>query len=164
MSELSDTFDALAGSLDYSMLIVTAAAGTERAGCLVGFATQCSIDPPRFLVCISTNNRTFALADRSECLLVHVVPAEAERLAELFGGRSGDELDKFAHTRWHPGPGGLPLLDDCSQWFAGSICQRLPCGDHVGFLLEPFAAQSADGRSGSLMFSHAQQIDPGHAA
>ena len=44
----------LVSELDYPMFIVTCADERERAGCLVGFATQCSIDPPRFLVCLST--------------------------------------------------------------------------------------------------------------
>ncbi|HEX8931084.1 MAG TPA: flavin reductase, partial [Actinomycetota bacterium] len=43
--------DRLVDRLDYPMLIVTAETDGERAGCLVGFATQCSIEPPRFLLC-----------------------------------------------------------------------------------------------------------------
>lgn len=35
--------------LDYPMLIVTTRSGGELDGCLVGFSTQCSIDPARFL-------------------------------------------------------------------------------------------------------------------
>ena len=45
-------FDELMGELDYPMFIVTAAREGERAGCLVGFATQTSIHPSRFLVCL----------------------------------------------------------------------------------------------------------------
>lgn len=40
-----DSLEALTAALDYPMFVVTVAAGGERAGCLVGFATQCSIDP-----------------------------------------------------------------------------------------------------------------------
>jgi flavin reductase (DIM6/NTAB) family NADH-FMN oxidoreductase RutF len=47
-------FDRLVAGLDYPMAIVTsAAAEDDRAGCLVGFTTQCSLNPPRYLVCIS---------------------------------------------------------------------------------------------------------------
>jgi flavin reductase (DIM6/NTAB) family NADH-FMN oxidoreductase RutF len=42
------------------MYIVTAVGKDgERAGCLIGFGTQCSVKPPRFLACVSTENRTF---------------------------------------------------------------------------------------------------------
>lgn len=54
----TSTFDTLIGSLDYPMFIVTTAAGDDVAGCLVGFATQTSIDPPLVLVCLSRANRT----------------------------------------------------------------------------------------------------------
>src|SRR3954453_19462919 len=98
----------LIDELDYPMFIVAAAAGGERAGCLVGFATQCSIDPPRFLVCISVRNRTFRVARSAAGLVVHLVPEEAADLADLFGGQTGDEVDKFAQVTWSDGPGGAP--------------------------------------------------------
>src|SRR3982750_801842 len=61
----------LIDELDYPMLIVTAAAGGQRAGCLVGFATQCSIDPPRMLVCVSKANHTYRVAVDADVLAVH---------------------------------------------------------------------------------------------
>jgi flavin reductase (DIM6/NTAB) family NADH-FMN oxidoreductase RutF len=47
------TFRELVAQLDYPMFIATVATDEERAGCLIGFATQCSIHPPRFLAGIS---------------------------------------------------------------------------------------------------------------
>ena len=93
------TFDSLVGDLDYPMFIVTATAGDDRAGCLIGFATQTSIDPQRFLVCLSRRNRTYRVARRTDLLGVHFVPSEAADLAELFGGATGDEVDKFAAAK-----------------------------------------------------------------
>src|SRR3954468_19640786 len=100
----------LIDELDYPMFIVTVAAGDERAGCLIGFATQCSINPPRFLVCLSNKNRTFRVARDAKILVVHLVPDDAAELAELFGSRTGDEVDKFELCDWSPGPGGTPVL------------------------------------------------------
>lgn len=164
------TFHDLVSELDYSMLIVTALAtdGAEperdrRSGCLVGFATQCSIDPPRFLACLSRVNRTYRVALRSPSLAVHFVPKEAADLAELFGGRSGDDLDKFAHCDWSPGPGGLPILHGCRNWFAGRVLDRLDLGDHVGFLLDPVDAHW-EGPESTFEFQRARRIEPGHPA
>lgn len=39
--------------LDHPMYVVTAEADGERAGCLVGYASQCSIQPARFMVWLS---------------------------------------------------------------------------------------------------------------
>jgi flavin reductase (DIM6/NTAB) family NADH-FMN oxidoreductase RutF len=154
-------FEALVGDLDYPMFIATVGAGDERAGCLVGFATQCSIDPPRFLVCISDKNRTYRVAREAEAMAVHFVPRDADDLAELFGAETGDDVDKFARSGWRPGPGGAPILDDCPNWFAGRILDRFEAGDHVGFLLEPIAAQKGDRRP-NVRFEQVKQVDPGH--
>lgn len=134
------TFGELVGELDYSMFIVTVRAGDEQAGCLVGFGTQTSIDPPRFLVCLSRKNHTYRVAKGSDALAVHFVPRRAEALARLFGGQSGDDVDKFARCAWEPGLGGLPILQECGNWFVGRVLERLDLGDHAGFLLEPVAA------------------------
>ena len=162
MDDTERVFNELTGEIDYSMLIVTTSAGTERAGCLVGFATQCSVDPPRYLVCLSEKNRTLRVADRSDALIVHYPGADQAELVELFGGETGDDIDKFARCRWHEGPMGLPLLDDCPRWFAGAITDRIPLGDHVGFLLAPVAARSG-GSGDSFLFHRAKWVDPGHA-
>ncbi len=157
------TFGELVARLDYPMFIVTAAAGERRAGCLVGFATQSSIDPPRFLVCLSRRNRTYRLAVDVDALAVHLVPAEAEELAELFGGETGDETDKFARCAWGVGPEGLPILAGCANWFAGRVLERVDLGDHVGFLLEPVDGHAADDLS-EFTFHRAKRIDAGHEA
>jgi flavin reductase (DIM6/NTAB) family NADH-FMN oxidoreductase RutF len=118
------------------MFIATTTAGGELAGCLVGFATQASIDPARFLVCISDKNRTHrVLESGAGAIAVHVVPAHAGELVELFGGETGDDADKFERCAWSAGPDGLPVLDGCGSWFAGRILERAPLGDHVGYLL-----------------------------
>lgn len=157
------TFDRLLGTLDYPMFIVTARDGDERAGCLVGFASQVSIRPPRFLACLSDKNRTYRVARRSSRIAVHMVPSDAGELAELFGGETGDETDKFAECEWHDGPHGMPILDACENWFVGTILEQRPLGDHVGFLLDPEHTQHGTGE-GQFSFHRARRIDAGHDA
>jgi flavin reductase (DIM6/NTAB) family NADH-FMN oxidoreductase RutF len=159
----AETFIKITGDLDYTMLVVTTVAGEDRAGCLVGFSTQVSIDPPRYLVCLSDKNRTTRVAEHATALAVHFLPDTAEDLAELFGSETGDSTDKFARCRWQSGPGGLPILDACGRWFAGEILERRTLGDHIGYLLEPFAAADED-RGGTFAFHRAKRLDPGHQA
>jgi len=60
------TFSDLLGRLDPPMFVVTVVAEDgERSGCLIGFATQRSIRPARFLVCVSVRNRTAAVIARA---------------------------------------------------------------------------------------------------
>ena len=163
MAAAEETFQRLVAQLDYPMFIATVAAGDERAGCLIGFATQCSIHPARFLAGISDKNRTFRVARGAGSMAIHLVPESVAELAELFGGETGDEVDKFERSAWRPGPDGVPLLDDCPNRFVGRILERIDFGDHVGVVLEPFFAEE-DEQSGQLGFHRAKRIEPGHEA
>ena len=163
MASAEETFQQLVAQLDYPMFIATVAAEGERAGCLIGFATQCSIDPPRFLAGISDKNRTFRVAESAAAMAIHLVPEDAAELAELFGGETGDELDKFERCSWRPGPDNVPLLDDCPNRFVGRILERVDFGDHTGLVLEPFFAEVEE-NEGQLKFHRAKRIDPGHEA
>jgi flavin reductase (DIM6/NTAB) family NADH-FMN oxidoreductase RutF len=145
------------------MFIVTARAGDEPLGCLIGFATQMSIDPWRFLVGLSHANHTYRRGRDAPHLGVHSVPASADALAELFGGETGDEVDKFSRCAWHEGPHGVPILDDCGNWFVGRVMWRRDAGDHDAYLLDPVAEHHEAGE-GEFTFQRAERIEPGHPA
>jgi len=161
----AQAFESIVGRVDYPMYIVTARVGEELEGCLVGFTTQCSIHPPRFLVCMSDKNRTTRMLEhgRSDAMVVHLVPEEASHIIELFGGETGDDTDKFERCEWTPGPEEIPLLADCPSWFAGRILDRMPLGDHIGHVLDPFAGEDPS-VGGWFPFSRAKALEPGHPA
>jgi flavin reductase (DIM6/NTAB) family NADH-FMN oxidoreductase RutF len=161
--DAAKTFDQLVGGLEYPMYIVTARAGDELLGCMVGFTTQTSMDPPRFAVCLSHNNRTYRRGRDAELLGVHFVPEHATELAALFGGETGDEVDKFARAAWREGPEGVPLLDECPNRFVGRVLWRHDAGDHSLFLLEPVFAEKGTAED-EFTFHRAKRIDPGHEA
>jgi flavin reductase (DIM6/NTAB) family NADH-FMN oxidoreductase RutF len=156
-------FNALVTNLEYPMYVVTAASGGERDGCLVGFATQCSIHPPRFLVCLSVKNRTYRIAQTAPVLGVHLVGEGQHDLAELFGGETADAVDKLARWPWRQGPEGVPVLDDVDNLFVGRVLARFDLGDHVGHLLEPIAARH-EGDTDALGSQEVSDIDAGHPA
>jgi flavin reductase (DIM6/NTAB) family NADH-FMN oxidoreductase RutF len=161
----TEAFESIAARLDYAMFVVTTATPAgERAGCLVGFATQCSIGPARFLACISDKNRTCRVLQEAHAMAVQLVPEHAGRIVELFGGETGDDTDKFERAAWRTGPEGLPLLEDCPSWFAGRILERIPLGDHVGHLIEPFAGEDPGAGEAWFPFQRAKEIEPGHEA
>ena len=159
-----DVFAELVGELDYPVLVVTAAADGEPSGCVVGFATQSSIEPTRFTVWISELNHTAPIAARSRTLVVHVLREHDEHLATLFGGESGDWTDKFAEIAWEPGPDGAPVLPQC-DWFAGRVVERLTgLGDHTGYVLEPIAGERRHAGLAQLGYQRVRGVRPGHPA
>ncbi len=160
MNDVHASIARIALNLDNSMYVITATAGGERAGCLVGFATQCSVHPPRWLVCISKTNKTWEVATRSRVLGVHILGVDDAELAELFGGQTTDEVDKFARCEWREGPDDVPILTQCESWFVARVLQRLEVGDHDAFLLDPIEASSAAHKP--LGFQSVKHIEPGH--
>jgi flavin reductase (DIM6/NTAB) family NADH-FMN oxidoreductase RutF len=153
-------FARLVTALDYPLYVVTAAVESELTGCLIGFATQCSIHPPRFLACISKTNHTFQIAAQSAVLAVHIVDEKNKGIAELFGGQTGDAVNKFKGVNWHI-VDGVPVLDACARWFTASVIERIDLGDHVGHVLEPLCVQAGPDSS-QLTSQQARDIEAGH--
>ncbi|CAM5295357.1 flavin reductase family protein [Streptomyces aurantiogriseus] len=156
--------DVFVGRLNPDLCIVTAVADGERAGCLVGFASQCSIRPVRFVVWLSKVNRTYQVARCADFLAVHLLAPQQYGLAALFGGETGDRVDKFARIRWTQEHGGAVVLKDAAAWFVGRIEQRIDGGDHVGFVLDPVQSGGREKSGGRqlLRLADALTIDPGH--
>jgi flavin reductase (DIM6/NTAB) family NADH-FMN oxidoreductase RutF len=157
-------FDELVAQLDPAMAVVTTASGDERAGCLIGFHAQCSIEPRRYAVWLSKANHTYRVAVHADYLAVHFLAQGDLEVARLFGTVSGDRVDKFSQCAWDAGPGGVPLLVGCPNRFvAGRVSMLDEGSDHVCFVVEPMEAWTA-GDLQPLRLSRAKVLDPGHEA
>jgi flavin reductase (DIM6/NTAB) family NADH-FMN oxidoreductase RutF len=160
---MTSSFGDLVGALDYPMTVVTCAESSERSGCLVGFTSQCSIQPPRLMVWISQANHTHRVAVRSAHLGVHWLSMAEVHLAELFGSATGDDVDKFSRCTWSLHGSGTPMLDECGRWMVGRVLGRSAYGDHTGFLLEPVATSVLPTWEGQLGYQAVRRLSPGHA-
>jgi flavin reductase (DIM6/NTAB) family NADH-FMN oxidoreductase RutF len=83
---------------------------------------------------------------------------------DLFGGETGDEMDKFDQCAWTAGVAGVPILEGAEAWFAGTIIERFDLGDHVGHLLDPVAGGTTSTSHDAATLHDADDIDPGHPA
>ncbi len=117
----SEAFDALMADVDQPLIIVTTASRDVRAGCLVGFHAQAGIDPVEYAVWLSKANHTYRVGALSEHFAVHFLSKEHHDLAELFGGHTQEQVDKFAQCDWSPGPNGVPLLDRVTNRFVDDV-------------------------------------------
>ena len=163
LSATSETMQGFVGGLDYSMLIVTSRHEDVRAGCLVGFTTQTSINPWRMLVCMSRSNTTTRVVARAGALAVHRLRRDQVELARLFGEESGEWTDKFARCAWSDGERGIPILTDCPAWVVGEVVSIDDVGDHAGVLIAAVAAGGAGGGE-PLTFSSLPEMEPGQEA
>lgn len=150
--------------VDYSYYVVTVrSTDGDMSGCLAGFVTQCSIEPPNFLVCISKANHTFDIAQRSPSIGLHLLGADQIAVARLFGEETGDTVDKFASVDWRLGATGAPLLVDSAVSLEGRVLGHFSVGDHEAFLTRGVRAVSG-GHDGLLTHRDAPAMRPGHPA
>jgi len=150
--------------IESSLFVVTTAASPqEMSGCLVGFATQCSMVPPRYLVCISKVNHTYAVVERADSIVLHLLGSEQTEVASIFGELTGDAQDKFERCQWHPGITGAPVLAECAAWLEGRILERFGTGDHQALVVRPLRG-GGGGCAGVMTNQTAPTFQPGHPA
>ena len=155
------TFDAIMASVDAPVVVVTTAAHDERAGCVVGFHSQCSIAPRRAVIWLSKANYTYRVGLHAEVFAVHWLTESDYSIAELFGTMSGDDVDKFAQCAWTEGPDGVPLLDDCPNYMIGRrVALLIESSDHVCAVLEPMRVSGGPFRP--LRLSAVGDLTAGH--
>jgi flavin reductase (DIM6/NTAB) family NADH-FMN oxidoreductase RutF len=128
----------LMAMLDGPAFVVTTQADGVPAGCLVGFASQLSVRPPRFLISLAKGSHTLQVASGSQHLAVHVLARRHRALAELFAAQTGHQIKKFERCLWRAGPQGMPI-----------------------FLLEPVASWAPESDEDPLYLSDIEDLEPG---
>ncbi len=155
--------DALVAQADGALAVVTTATQEERAGCLVGFHGQCSLEPFRYAVWLSQANHTYRVALFATHFAVHFLSDHHRDTARLFGTTSGDHIDKFSQCDWHAGPAGVPLLTG----FPAAVFERATFwndgSDHGCFIGEPVAIETG-AQFTPLRLSAVHDLQPGHEA
>ncbi len=164
MTDSTDDLAAFFDLVDYPYFVVTVRSPEgDMSGCLAGFVTQCSIDPPNFLVCISKANHTLSIAKRSPGMGLHLLGRDQVDVARLFGEQTGDLIDKFASVDWRLGATGAPLLVDAAVSMEGPVLGHFSVGDHEAFLVRGACAVKGE-HPGLLSFRAAPHLRPGHPA
>ena len=158
----NDAFDRLMASTDPPLVVVTTVAEDERAGCLVGFHAQSSIDPQHYCVWLSKANHTYRVALRAKHFAVHFLTAADLPVAERFGTLSGEDTDKFAGLDLEVDEHGVPLLGACPNRLSLERIALLDDGsDHVCLTTRVSSAET-DGDFEPLRVSSAAHLTPGH--
>ncbi|SDZ95547.1 NADH-FMN oxidoreductase RutF, flavin reductase (DIM6/NTAB) family [Microbulbifer marinus] len=114
-------------------VVTTRDAAGEPAGMTVNSFNSVSLEPALVLWSIDKQSLGYDAFTQQEHFAVHVLKADQQHVSNLFAGRGAD---KFGQVHWHPGPNGVPQLDDCAAFFH---CRRVQCidgGDHTILLGE----------------------------
>ena len=114
---------------------------------------------------LSTANRTAGSPGRPTHLAVHLLADDQHDLAELFGGETGDDVDKLSRVEWEPGPAGVPLLARVRQPLRGPGRRGASTRAATTSASSSTRSRSSTGRRPTpLRLREATDIDPGHPA
>jgi flavin reductase (DIM6/NTAB) family NADH-FMN oxidoreductase RutF len=158
-----EAFDRLVRASNTSMVVVAAHANGEMDACLVGFHSQCSIDPLRYAVWLSKANHTYRIARNAELLSVHWLRAGDVELAVSVGSVTLDtDRQKMDRVPWRIGAQGAIEIHGVAGLLVGRILDTHDGGDHECFILEPLEARAIGGPV--LRFDEVEGLDAGHPA
>jgi flavin reductase (DIM6/NTAB) family NADH-FMN oxidoreductase RutF len=129
--------------------IVTARSGGSPAGFTATSLSSVSLQPPMVSFAISSSASAWATFSRSRRIAVHLLSDDQDWLAARFA-TSG--IERFADVRWHPGPAGEPVIEDCAALLHCHVTQHVPAGDHVLVVARVTRADLA--RSGAPLMYH----------
>lgn len=164
MDVSDDAFGRLMASVDPALIVLTTAVGGERAGCLVGFHAQSSIEPQHYCVWLSKANHTYKVGLRAGSFAVHFLTTADLAVAEHFGTLSGEDTDKFAGFNVDLDSHGVPLLQACPNQMSLERIAVLDDGsDHVCLTTRVRSARSAEDFL-PLRVSSATHLVPGHSS
>ncbi len=103
--------------------------------------TSVSLNPPLILVCINHNSGVLQHFRRASHFAVNILHAQQQDISSQFALKAHD---RFEGVRWHAGPGGSPLLDECLACIECITQQIVDAGDHAVFFGEVISAHVSD--------------------
>jgi len=131
------------------VVVVTAEGGRGPAGFTATSLTSVSMDPPMVSFAVARSASAWPTVARSRRLGVHLLADDQDGLATTFA-TSG--INRFEDVRWHPGPTGEPVIEDCAAFLRCTVDRHVPAGDHVLVLARVTQAHVA--RIGSPLIYH----------
>ncbi len=107
---------------------VITATGERPVGLTAASLCSVALEPPVVSFNIGTRSSCWPVISRAEYVVVHLLGEHQQGLAATFARRGADRFAE--HTRWAPGPRGIPVLDDVLAWLLCRVTARVPAGDH----------------------------------
>lgn len=122
-------------------------------GTTVNSFTSVSLDPPLALIAIGHDRSIHPIIASTRRFVVNVLAEDCQALSDCFAGAPSDvPREAFCGAAWHPGPDGLPLLDDALAWVTCSLERTIEAGDHTVYFGRVTALAASDRREWPLLY------------
>lgn len=133
--------------LSHPIAIISVRNGEEMNGMTAAWVAQTSIDPPIGYVSISPARYTWEMMQKTDYFGVSVLSAGQERIAEIFGTKSGRDTNKFKTLGIDPffGVEKMPLIPETLAAFVCKKVHAVEIGDHFALFGEVIEAWKGPG-------------------
>ncbi len=112
-------------------VVTTKDANNKFHGITVSAFASVSLEPPMILVCIDKKSGSHNAFRESELFVVNVLAEGQENLSNRF---AAPIPDKFEGTRYRPGIGEIPVLEDAFVTLECRLAYAHEGGDHTIFV------------------------------
>ncbi len=115
--------------------VVTTLDGPRPHGITVNALSSVSLDPPLVMVALDRGRRITPLVRAHGRFAVNILAEDQQALSDCFAGAPvTPDREAFCGAAWHPGSGGLPLLEGAIATLECTVLDVVAAGDHDLFI------------------------------
>lgn len=141
--------------ISYGLYIISSKSEGITNGYVANTAFQITAKPPQIAISCSKKNKTSGLIDQSNSFSISVLNKNCKtETINLFGFKSGSDIDKFANIEFQSSALGTPVvLEDCIAWFDCKVTRKADLGTHLLFIAEIVESELLDEHASPLTYS-----------
>lgn len=128
-----------------SVCVITTEHEGQRFGLTATAVSSVTADPPRLLVCVNKSGQTHEKIGTAGRFAVNVLAEDQDRVAMIFAGMGGREVDRFATGDWGVLQSGAPVLQGASAVFDCRLVETILQSSHSIFIGEVVASAHRSG-------------------
>jgi flavin reductase (DIM6/NTAB) family NADH-FMN oxidoreductase RutF len=128
-----------------SVCVITTEHVGQRYGLTATAVSSVTADPPRLLVCVNKSGLTHEKILAAGHFCVNVLAEDQDRVAMIFAGMGGKDVDRFATGDWVRMATGAPGLQGASAVFDCILVDTVDQSTHSIFFGDVVAVDSAKG-------------------
>jgi flavin reductase (DIM6/NTAB) family NADH-FMN oxidoreductase RutF len=125
-----------------SVCVITTEHDGQRYGLTATAVSSVTADPPRLLVCVNKSGVTHDRILAAGQFCVNVLAEDQDRVAMVFAGMGGKDVDRFATGDWTRLVTGAPALMGASAVFDCRLGETVNQSTHSIFFGEVVAVES----------------------
>lgn len=122
--------------ISYGLYVVCSKNRKKINGQIVNTLFQVTAEPPQIAVSINKENLTHEYIEKSNSLTASILSQDTPmKFIDIFGFKSGRDINKFADINFKIGKLGIPIvLDNALAYIEAKVIDKIDVGTHTVFI------------------------------